>query len=69
MCASSRARDPDELVTIAVDASSIKVADRGEWMRTKWRRRWGFLKIHIEVNVKTKLILAIEVTDERTGDG
>lgn len=61
--------DPDEWVTIAVDASGVKVADRGEWMRTKWRRRRGFLKIHIAVDVKTKQILAIEVTDERTGDG
>ena len=53
--------DPDERVTIAVDASGIKVTDRGEWMRTKWRRRRGFLKIHIAVDVKTKQILAIEV--------
>ena len=61
--------DPDERVTIAVDASGIKVADRGEWMRTKWRRRRGFLKIHIAVDVKTKQIVALEVTDERIGDG
>jgi len=61
--------DPDEPVTIAVDASGVKVADRGEWMRTKWRRRRGFLKIHIAVDVRTKQIVAIEVTDERTEDG
>jgi len=61
--------DPDERVTIAVDASGIKVADRGEWMRAKWRRRRGFLKIHIAVDVGTKQIVALEVTDERTGDG
>ncbi|RLI32706.1 hypothetical protein DRO56_03095 [Candidatus Bathyarchaeota archaeon] len=30
--------DPDEPVTLAVDASGIKVADRGEWIRMKWRR-------------------------------
>ena len=46
-------------MTLAVDASGVKVADRGEWMRTKWRRRRGFLKIHIAVDVKTKQILAI----------
>jgi len=61
--------DPDEPVTIAVDASGIKVADRGEWLRMKWRKRRGFLKIHIAVDVKTRQILAMEVTDERTGDG
>ena len=34
--------DPERPVTIAVDASGIKVADRGEWMRLRWRRRRGF---------------------------
>ena len=61
--------NPDEPVTLAVDASGIKVADRGEWIRTKWRRRRGFLKIHIAVNIETKQIVAVEATDERTGDG
>ena len=61
--------DPEEPVTIAVDASGIKVADRGEWIRRRWKRRRGFLKIHIAVDIKTKQIVAMEVTDERTGDG
>ena len=61
--------DPRRPVTIAVDASGIKVADRGEWVRRKWKRRRGFLKIHIAVDVKTKQIVAMEVTDERAGDG
>ena len=61
--------DPEKPVTIAVDASGIKVADRGEWIRKKWRRRRGFLKIHLAVDVETKKIVAMEVTDERTGDG
>ena len=60
--------DPERPVTIAVDASGIKVADRGEWVHTKWKRRRGFLKIHIAVDVETKQIVAMEVTDERTGD-
>jgi hypothetical protein len=61
--------DPGRPVTIAVDASGVKVSDRGEWMRAKWRRRWDFLKIHIAVDVRTRQIVAMEVTDERTGDG
>jgi len=61
--------DPGRPVTIAVDASGVKVSDRGEWMRAKWRRRRGFLKIHIAVDVETKQIVAMEVTDEGTGDG
>jgi len=48
--------DPEKPVTIAVDASGMKVADRGEWMWLRWRRRRGFLKIHIAVDVKTKQI-------------
>jgi len=62
-------QDPGRPVTIAVDASGVKVSDRGEWMRAKWRRRRGFLKIHIAVDVETKQIVAMEVTDEGTGDG
>jgi hypothetical protein len=61
--------DPGRPVTIAVDASGVKVSDRGEWMRDKWRRRRGFLKIHIAVDVRTRQIVAMEVTDEGTGDG
>ena len=61
--------DPERPVTIAVDSTGIKVADRGEWMRAKWRRRRGFLKIHIAVDVETRQIVSLEVTDERTGDG
>jgi hypothetical protein len=61
--------DPRRPVTIAVDASGVKVADRGEWIRMKWRRRRGFPKIHVAVDVKTKQIVALEVSDERAGDG
>ncbi len=57
----------DDLV-IAVDASGIKVSNRGDWMRHRWRMRRGYLKIHIAVDVKRKEILALEVTDEKTGD-
>jgi len=56
-------------VIIAVDASGIKVANRGEWMRHKWKVKRGYLKIHIAVDVKRKKILALEVTDEKVGDG
>jgi hypothetical protein len=58
----------DDLI-IAVDASGIKVANRGDWMRHKWKVRRGYLKIHIAVDVKRKKILALKVTDEKTGDG
>jgi hypothetical protein len=58
----------DDLI-IAVDASGIKVSNRGDWIRHKWKVRRGYLKIHIAVDVKRKKILALKVTDEKTGDG
>jgi hypothetical protein len=59
----------DKDVTIAVDSSGIKVSNRGEWIHKKWRVQRGFIKVHIAVDVKTKQILAIEVTREDVGDG
>jgi IS5 family transposase len=56
-------------LVIAVDASGVKVSNRGDWMRRRWRMRRGYLKIHIAVDVKRKKILALEVTDEKVGDG
>ena len=38
-------------------------------MRDKWNvRKKGYLKIHIAVNVKTKKILSMKVTDEHVHD-
>ena len=33
------------------------------------KKKKGYLKIHIAVNIKTKEILALEVTDEKIHDG
>jgi IS5 family transposase len=55
-------------LVIAVDASGVKVSNRGDWMRRRWKVRRGYLKIHIAVDVKRKRILALEVTDEKVGD-
>ena len=59
----------DEPVVIAVDSTGIKVTNRGEWMREKWKIHRGWIKVHLAVDVKTKEIVAIEVTDERVSDG
>jgi hypothetical protein len=59
----------DDSVVIALDASGIKVSNRGDWIRHKWKVKRGYLKIHIAVDVKRKKILALEVTDEKVGDG
>ncbi|CAN5629770.1 hypothetical protein BH23THE1_BH23THE1_06130 [soil metagenome] len=40
-------------------------------MDKKWdvQNRKGYVKIHVAVNIKTKEIIALEVTDERVHDG
>ena len=61
----------DEYIIIAVDSTGIKVTNRGQWMRDKWHiknNKKGYLKIHIAVNVKTKKILSMKVTDEHVHD-
>jgi hypothetical protein len=60
---------PGEDVTIAIDSSGIKVSNRGEWIRQKWRVRRGFIKIHLAVDVKTKQMISMEVTKEDVSDG
>lgn len=59
-----------EYIIIAIDSTGIKVTNRGQWMRDKWniKNKKGYLKIHVAVNVKTKKILSIEVTDEHVHD-
>jgi hypothetical protein len=61
--------DDDDLV-IAVDITGIKVTNRGQWLDEKWnvQNRNGYLKIHVAVDIKTKEILALEVTDEKVHD-
>lgn len=56
-------------VVIAIDASGIKVANRGDWIRHKWKVRRGYLKIHIAVDIKSKRIVSMDVTNEKISDG
>ena len=60
----------DEYIIIAIDSTGIKVTNRGQWMRDKWntKNKKGYLKIHMTVNVKTKKILSMKVTDEHVHD-
>jgi len=59
----------EEDLIIAIDSSGMKVTNRGEWIRSKWKIRKGWIKVHIAVDVKTKKLLALEITDERVSDG
>ena len=60
-------------IVMATDSSGFKVTNRGDWIRKKWKVHRGWLKVHIVVDAsKDKAgahkVLAVEVTDERTGD-
>ena len=57
-----------EDVIIAVDSTGIKVTNRGEWMREKWKVRRGWIKVHAMIDVESNLILGLEVTDEAVQD-
>ena len=61
-----------DIVIAVVESTGIKVTNRGEWMLDKWkkkRKRKGFIKIHVAVNIKTKKIVSMNVTKENIHDG
>ncbi len=62
-------KESNEDFVIAVDSSGVKVANRGEWIRHKWKVRKGWIKVHIAVDVNTKEVVSVEITDESVGDG
>jgi hypothetical protein len=57
-------------IIITIDSSGIKKTNRGQWINKKWnmQNRKGYLKIHIAVDIKSKKILSMEVTDEHVHD-
>lgn len=60
----------DEYITITIDSSGIKKTNRGQWMNKKWniQNRKGYLKIHVAVDIRSKKILCMEITDEHVHD-
>ena len=62
--------DDDDCIIIALDSTGIKITNRGQWMQEKWQvKKKGYPKIHIAVNIKTKEIPALKVTDGKVHDG
>lgn len=63
--------DDDDYVVISIDSTGIKITNRGQWMSEKWgkQNKRGYLKIHVAIDINTKEILALEVTDGKTHDG
>ena len=58
----------DNYIIIAIDSTGIKITNRGQWIRDKWNIKKGYLKIHIAVNVKSKKIISMNVTNEHVHD-
>ncbi len=67
----NKGKDLDDYIILAIDCTGIKVTNRGQWLRDKWKiKEKGCLKIHIAVNVNSKKNLSMmRVTiDERIHD-
>lgn len=60
--------DLPEDIIIALDSSGLKVTNRGDWIRKIWKVRRGWVKVHIGVDVKSKKLLALDITDEKVKD-
>ena len=59
----------ENYLVIAIDITGINVTNRGQWLSNKWHVKKGYLKIHISVNITSKKILSIKVTDEQVHNG
>ncbi len=57
-----------EDIFVAADSTGIKVTNRGEWMREKWRVSRGWIKMHAMIDVETNQALGLEITDESVQD-
>lgn len=60
--------NPQDNIVIATDSTGIKVANRGEWMRHKWKVRRGWIKLHVSVEIKTHNVVNFFLTPENVGD-
>ena len=60
---------PENDAIVAVDSTGIKVTNRGDWIREKHgKTHKGWLKVHVAIDVESKKLLSIEVTEEDTAD-
>ncbi len=58
----------NEDVVISLDSSGVKVSNRGEWIRQKWKVRRGWVKVHISVDDQNKQVVGIVSTNESVSD-
>lgn len=60
--------DPKDNMVIAMDSTGIKVANRGEWIRHKWKVKRGWIKLHVAVDIKHHNVVNFYLTPENVGD-
>ncbi len=65
--------DDNDTIAISIDSSGIKVTNRGDWIRKKWRVYRGWIKVHIAVDATKgkegrRKVLAVSVTEEKVTD-
>ncbi|MEM2405335.1 MAG: IS5 family transposase, partial [Candidatus Methanomethylicia archaeon] len=61
-------RDSSSPITIAVDSSGVSVHKSGGWVTRMHGKKKRYIKIHFAVDVKTKEILAMDVTTDDVHD-
>ena len=63
--------DNDEYIIITADRTGIKITNRGQWMEKKWKNcsKERLSPDPYAINIKTKEILDLKVTDETPHDG
>jgi hypothetical protein len=61
-------RKSDGPVVIAVDSSGVSVHKCGGWVERLYGRKKRYVKIHFAVDVRTKEVLAMEVTTDDAHD-
>jgi len=68
-CSSSSSKEPkNNYIIIAIDSTGIKVTNRGLWIRDRWNIRKGYLKTQVAINLKSKKIFSLHITDEHVYD-
>jgi len=57
-----------ELISIAVDSTGMRVYKSGGWMERQHGTKKRYVKVHFAVNVRTKEVVAMEVTTDEVHD-
>lgn len=59
---------PPRTAVVAIDSTGFSTTVRSEWLRDKWRKRRGFVKAHVAVDVASLEVLGVVVTDDSVHD-